>query len=335
MGRLSPAVALVPLVALLAGGASLAVGTWADAMCRQVASRMSVGIDSCDAMVTTVTLPSESDHVPLSWDLVLTGSEQVLAQETRSRMLDTDATWSEWPRHLVAEASGDMGRAMHALYSDHPEMSVFTDGEYRPWGDAGALCPSDDERSRRLSEMREVSRQADEVAEEIDAEIRGLRERRSWMRDSDDHLYAMRVFQYLGRTTTYSDGIDDSEHENDVYGALVEGESRCYGLACAAKALLDRKGIPSFVATGSSDAGRHAVAIAWVDGRWRVIDVTEIQGREVPEPIDAACAGYWGNIACPYGCYVSQTGFEPDGECLDLMRAYEGIVGATGETDGA
>lgn len=314
------------LLAMAVGKAFLAwygYGILTDVMCSQAATRMSADIDSCAVSTTATVLPSDADHVPLCWDLILTGTDQALAQDIRARMLGTDASGMGCAERLLATMSGNPVKAMHGLYSDHPEMSVFTDGEYQSYGD---IELSDDERKHKVAEMETVTRKADELSASIDAEIRDLRKRRSWMSDSDDYLYAMRVCQRLGMATTYSDGIDDSEHENDVYGALVEGESRCYGVACAAKALLDRKGIPSFVATGScvgSDgSGRHAITIAWIDDQWHILDVTAVQSKEVPETIDAACIGYWGSIAFTYDCYVKQMGFEPDQECIDLMQAY-------------
>lgn len=63
-------------------------------------------------------------------------------------------------------------------------------------------------------------------------------------------------------------------HSNDIYGALIEGQSACYGFASAVKYVLDMQGIPNFIATGEKLGGRHAWNMVDIGGTWLVVDAT-------------------------------------------------------------
>ena len=95
----------------------------------------------------------------------------------------------------------------------------------------------------------------------------------------DERQFISNVYHYLAQNMTYSDGINDTVHANDIYGALLEGESKCAGMSGAMKYILDKKGIPNIV--GFSDRSRtpeneegHAWNIVYLDGQWLCCDLT-------------------------------------------------------------
>ena len=95
----------------------------------------------------------------------------------------------------------------------------------------------------------------------------------------DERLFVSNVYHYLARNMTYSDGIGDSIHANDIYGALLEGESKCAGMSGAMKYILDKKGVPNVIGftdrstTPEFDEG-HAWNIVYSDGQWMCCDLT-------------------------------------------------------------
>jgi transglutaminase-like putative cysteine protease len=179
------------------------------------------------------------------------------------------------------------------------------------------------------AEYDAVTKAADDLAAQIDELVAS--DEMGRIQYDEDSLYAIYVYQELGRRTTYSDDIDDTPHNNDIYGALIEGETKCYGISTAAKALLNRRGIPSFVASGAAHGDpsqRHAWVIAWIDDEWRVLDVTSAQGSVPPATVvDAAsCSGFWWGCLPTYDQYVESHDMMVDEDCKELMRAYEKLV---------
>lgn len=90
----------------------------------------------------------------------------------------------------------------------------------------------------------------------------------------DTRKFVYAAYRDISANCLYSDDIDDSVHHNDAYGALVESESKCYGLSCAMKMVLDEKGIPNFVAFGTLNDEGHAWNMVHIDGEWFACDLT-------------------------------------------------------------
>lgn len=95
----------------------------------------------------------------------------------------------------------------------------------------------------------------------------------------DERQFVINVYHALAQNMTYSDGINDTVHANDIYGALLEGESKCAGMSGAMKYILDKKGIPNIVGfsdrslTPETEEG-HAWNIVYLDGQWLCCDLT-------------------------------------------------------------
>lgn len=291
------------------------------------------------------------DLPQVDWGMALTDEErsnmEALRQDVRG-MADTSAinvlSWPVLPYPVLGEDGWDgcydcFERILDGVYNGEPELSVYTNGQNSRicvviakyhLGDAEGAS-----REENLSEYRAVVRAADA----LDAEIGEMMADPATRRDvdaglcSEDELYVMLLYRALGSRATYSDGIDDTAHENDIYGALVEGESKCYGMACATKALLNRRGVPSIMSSGSvggDEERRHAWVTAWLGGRWRVIDLTYAQGLPAPDAVDVEAGtsgrvgfGYWGGCLVPYDEYVESRDMVVDEVCSDVMVAYE------------
>lgn len=298
---------------------------------------------SCEtaASSTAANFLTNDGRPAITWDLILSDEERAVKSAITADMeegnvqgaSDRHVSWGALPYLMT---SGDILSIINGIYSDHPSLSVDTCGS--PFGvmSIGARycvtsCQDESLAARGTTggsdtNLREITNQAvDALYHRVEAQVERERETICVL-EGDDYLFANWLCLELGRTTTYSDDVDDTPHANDMYGALVEGESKCYGLATAAKAVLDKRGIPAFVATGEfhhDPDTRHAIAMAWLDNQWHVLDATATQDKELPESIAVASRGYWGYIALSYKSYAHQTGFEADEDCLRLMRAYE------------
>lgn len=89
---------------------------------------------------------------------------------------------------------------------------------------------------------------------------------------SDERNAVRRAFYALASSVEYADS--DTGHGNDMYGALVEGRSQCWGMATALKAVLDDMGIPCLVVTGTFNGSEHAWNMVRLGGTWLACDVT-------------------------------------------------------------
>lgn len=178
--------------------------------------------------------------------------------------------------------------------------------------------------------------------------------------DGTQRDYIAHCFSLLASGMVYSQADDEGPwYGNNIYGALLMGESECMGMSGALKALLDCEGIPNFIASGQmggSDAG-HAWVCVYSNGEWRVCDLTRCVadvthvdpwGRErveswqlgdVPDMSDELHE-YLCGFLVPQDDYLSgaeRTGafgirytfgdaITMDQECYDLQRAYERLV---------
>lgn len=223
-------------------------------------------------------------------------------------------------------------RLVRHVYSDEPALSVYTDGQcatanasvskYRLEGEQ----PSTAEENRR--EYDAVVDRVSELAAEADA-----------LAGDSDWSYARAAYSLVCSLSTYADGEGDTRHHNDVYGALMEGETQCYGVSCAIKALLDQRGIPSFLASGSVGGDperRHAWVVVWMDtpaGCWFAMDGTCAQGAATPDDL-MGIGPYWSGCLVPIDEFVQSFNMEMDKECWDLMAEYERSLAAIGKGPG-
>lgn len=107
---------------------------------------------------------------------------------------------------------------------------------------------------------------------EVDAVSRSMAEVALADANGSTGEYVKSVMRQVTEGVEYTEDAS-SAHSNDIYGALVLGQSRCYGYASAVKYMLDMQGIPNFIATGESN-GRHAWNMVKLDTTWYVVDAT-------------------------------------------------------------
>lgn len=267
----------------------------------------------------------KGDLPPISWRLTCdekqTGTRIAVLEDIRA-MIDPDAGFGlfSWPALPYMVGTGhasdceELLKIVSGIYSDYPELSVYTDGQCvqavaavaRYMLPASSGVNSDDNKS----EYEMVTERLDEIASECDKEA-----------GDDDLAYISSAYRHIASGCAYASDDEESSHSNDIYGALVEGKSRCYGGSGALKGLLDRRGIPSFMASGaihSDPSQRHAWNVIWYDGEWYVCDVTCSMGT-VPENENSF---YWGCMK-PYEEYMDSQDILIDDDDKELMKAYE------------
>lgn len=89
--------------------------------------------------------------------------------------------------------------------------------------------------------------------------------------------YVRSVMEQVSDRVHYTSD-SSSAHCNDIYGALIYGQSRCYGFATSVKYILDKQGIPNFIATGTVAGERHAWNMVNISDTWYVVDATMSRG---------------------------------------------------------
>ena len=306
-----------------------------------------------DAGQMALITQNRSTQPQIEWESIMTDDEvanmKALRNDIKS-MSDTSGynvfMWPTLPYPVAGISNwGDrferFSKIMDAVYNQEPELSVYTNGQNSCSAVAIAkyhLVDAESDDSKKNREEYVAVRQA---ADALDRKILSLMtgpECQWHLRSGHctwDEMYVMLAYRELASRTSYSDNVDDTEHANDIYGALLEDESKCYGVTCAAKALLNRRGIPSFMASGNVDGNedrRHAWIVLWIGNQWKTLDVTYAQRLDRPSVLDTIAAtngesGYWGGCMRPYDKYVSTQAMEVDQQCLDLMDAYEKRIG--------
>lgn len=119
-----------------------------------------------------------------------------------------------------------------------------------------AVLESDDGRDSLREQAVAVGTAADGIARTVKATC-----------DGDRTQMVHEAYALVSSGCTYADGFRDTAHFNDVYGAIVEGESECYGMAGAMRMVLRRLGVPSIMLLGQTGGGgRHAIVAALIGG---------------------------------------------------------------------
>lgn len=178
---------------------------------------------------------------------------------------------------------------------------------------ASEIRTSDDERTVR-EEVAAVNAAADGIADGVRA-ITG--------NGADYRTYANVAYSLLASRCVYSDGTNDTDHTNDVYGCLVEHESQCYGMAGAMHMVLDRLGVPNVIVRGiTGSGGAHAIDLAWIGSEWQALDLTIGAGHPYDMVYDWCLDDATDTGVKPLSQYQEHIGFTPDGYCQSVMDDY-------------
>lgn len=140
--------------------------------------------------------------------------------------------------------------------------------------------------------------------------------------DGSTAEYVKALATYLAETVDYI-SPNSSAHCNDIYGALINHESACYGFSSAMKYIMDKRGIPNFIATGYKHGVRHAWNMVDMDGTWLVVDVTSSKAMMHDEGVSYLSDCEDPDIFLLHSFNFLDgigAGFEPDSETFDLMR---------------
>ena len=132
-------------------------------------------------------------------------------------------------------------------------------------------------RTANKKQMKETKKQADKIV------------RNKINKNMTDEQKARKLAEYLVANNMYDKGEISSIVENNEYGALIKGKTKCDGMAKAYTMLLRRAGIPSMTVYGYlKDGGNHAWNIVKINGKWVNIDLTgsidtERKGNKINE----------------------------------------------------
>ena len=277
------------------------------------------------------------DFPPISWKILYDdkkASTRVAVLDDIRNMLDPDAGFGlfSWPALPYMVGTGhasdceELLKMVDGIYNDYPELSVYTDGQClqaiaavaRYMLPAAAGVRAEDNKA----ECEAVTKRLDELEAICNAAA-----------GASDSNYITEAYRLVASGCVYSSDDSESPHANDIYGALIEGESRCYGGSCAMKALLDRRGIPSFMASGVLNGDptmRHAWNLLWYDGSWHVCDVTCSMGQTPEED-----SSFYYACLIPYEEYKETHNVLIDEEDKVLMEAYEEQIGVLPLSKGA
>lgn len=269
---------------------------------------------------------------PISWSLLDEGTmgiTRAAVMEDIEAMLDPDTgfgilSWPSVPYFVGEGRTSDCTGLMNivdGIYSDYPELSVYTNGQCVETSSSGAryklnaaggVSPEENraEYDAVVSRLDELARECDEIA------------------GDDDALYVREAYRRICDGCVYSPDSCMSPHANDIYGALIEGNTKCYGGSCALKGILDRRGIPSFVACGQMHGDPsllHAWNVLWLGGRWIVCDTTSSMDSDIEQDGEFRFFVECLRESDEYLATEDMMMAEP---CKRLMEAYEKLVGA-------
>ena len=238
-----------------------------------------------------------------------------------------------------------MGAARDAFYADYPEIFYvdFSLLTLRVTQKSGTYCASlgpgrkDNYFTYGFSSKEEVEAAVAEYDARMDEILRGAEK----LTPDDGKSLEQQKVKYahdeiiwhtsyrLENTCTKGNG----GHIRTAYGALVKGESLCEGYARAAKAVLDRMGIPCVLVQGGYQSNEgslepHMWNYVKVDGQWYGLDTT-MDDPKSPLPSEGGVDGLERSDHLIVGADVMGKRHVPDGVMseADFEFAYPEITG--------
>lgn len=261
------------------------------------------------------------------------------------RIIDPDNsdTWFVSPVSIATdEECEQLTRTAEKVLYDDPILSVTNGGggwTMRYYGWAYVDNKGQEHGSvSRYAIVSDISLNDAEVISKMDlTRVRAAEvAQRAWGEGGGDLAnFVHAAYRDISIACAYSDDIDDSMHHNDAYGALVEGEAKCYGVSCAMKMVLDAAGIPNYVAFGEMNGTGHAWNVLWFDGEWKACDLTTGSLFSTQEYAEGTVARnvlmsgidrldpYYQMCLAPVDEYYALSGATPDETCLRLQADYE------------
>ncbi|MCJ1709338.1 transglutaminase family protein [Microbacterium sp. VKM Ac-2923] len=210
-------------------------------------------------------------RVTAELDLDLGGSVDLILQITAAQgvpVTDETLTFSQGERvYTPTEIIDQSGSRLHRLTGEHGPLSV----RYEAVVSGGAQTPrtSDLETITYLRPSRYC--QSDEVFAQARRQFRGL---------SGEQLLAA-VSGFVASTVTYTPGL--SLGTDSAVTTLMTGQGVCRDYAHVVIALLRAMDMPARYAAcyapGLEPMDFHAVAEAYIDGSWYVVDATRLADR--------------------------------------------------------
>lgn len=223
---------------------------------------------------TSQISPTYASICDEAWETDLYNSTKSTMDEDIVSNPDDYSTWVQMPRSVIdAGKSMDMDELVrvwqYAIY-DNPDLSIYaTGGESSFLHSSGTSYAIDTPATNKegtqeiQSKLGAAKSKADEIADE------------AWdAAGGDTTEYIRRIYFWLVSNDTYDEN-PTSIHGNDLYGAIIEGRTQCYGFSNAIKYMCDMRNIPNFIASGRIPAGTaHAWNVIWSGEKWLVCDCT-------------------------------------------------------------
>ena len=265
------------------------------------------------------------DLPPISWSILCDNEHMATREAILSDirgMAPSEGPFGifSWPALPYMIGTGhtsdcdELIKVVDGIYSDYPELSVYTNGQCIQAVAAVARYAlpesSESNADENRAELSEVTQRLDEIADKCGTVAK-----------DSDFIYVFEAYKQVAENCVYANGDSEGPHENDIYGAIIDGRSRCYGGAAALKALLDRRGIPSFMASGvihGDPSLRHAWNIIWYDDKWYACDVTSAMGCDSEKD-----SSFYGSCMMELADYTESHDVIIDEGDKELMKAYE------------
>lgn len=224
---------------------------------------------------------SSTQVKPTYLSIVAQSWENDLYNSTKSTMMnnvisnpDDYSTWIQMPRSVIdsnkAMDMDDLVRVWQYAIYDNPELSIYATG-----GSSSLIHSSGT--SYALDTPATTQEGSDEIKAKCTVALNKAREigNELWQASGENTTaFIQRAFFWLSSNDTYDEN-PLSIHYNDLYGALMNGKTQCYGFSNALKYLCDMHGIPNFIASGHiPDGTAHAWNVIWSGEKWLVCDCT-------------------------------------------------------------
>lgn len=208
------------------------------------------------------------------WETDLYNSTKTTMSNTIISNPDDYATWIQMPRSVIdANKAMDMNELVrvwqYAIYDD-PKLSIYATG-----GDSSFIHSNGT--SYALDTSATTQEGAQLIKEKADSAVNKANEiaEQAWSdSNGDTTAYIQNLYFWLSSNDLYY-SKPTSIHYNDLYGAVLEGKTQCYGFSNAMKYMCDLHGIPNFIASGKIPSGTaHAWNVIWSGEKWLVCDCT-------------------------------------------------------------